>query len=98
MTFEKWLPLQVARDAAIGWAARNAVDRRLGLLFPGNPESKCRLRPIVIMIANRTSERGIASKPMFRSLELRAGEYAEWPRLRGLPAALKRARAGSSRI
>ena len=31
MTFEKWLLLQATRDTAIGWAARNAVDRRLGL-------------------------------------------------------------------
>lgn len=96
MTFEKWLLLQVGRDAAIGWAVRTGVDRSLGLPWV-EADVSIQGRPgIVIMIANRTSERGIASKPMFHSLELvRAGEYAEWPRLRDLPAALKRARAGA---
>ncbi len=101
MTFEKWLLLQVGRDAAIGWAVRTAGDRTavgrsLGLPWV-EADVSIQGRPgLVIMMANGTSEGGIASKPRFQSLELvRAGEYAEWPRLRELPAALKRARTAT---
>jgi hypothetical protein len=94
MTFEKWLLLQVGREAAIGWVVRTGVDRSLGLPWV-EADISIQGRPgIVIMIGNGRSERGIAPKPMFQSLKLvRAGEYEEWPRLRDLPAALKRASA-----
>jgi hypothetical protein len=90
MTFEKWLLVEVGREAAIGWAVRTAGDRSLGLPLVEADVSVQGRPAIVIMIANRTS------KPIFQSLELvRAGEYADWPRLRDLPLALKRAKAGA---
>jgi hypothetical protein len=96
MTFEKWLLLQAGRDAAIDWVVRSAVEQGLGLPYV-EADVSIQGRPgIVLMIANGTSDGGIASKPIFHSLQLvRADEYAEWPRLRDLPAALKRARASA---
>ena len=96
VTFEEWLLAQVGQDAAIGWVVRTGVDPGLGfplveadVSFQGRPG-------VVIMIANATSKGEIAAKPRFQSLGLvRTGEYAEWPRLCDLPAALIRVRAAA---
>jgi len=86
MTFEKWVVSQVGKDAAIDWAVRNADGQRAPLIeadvsFQGRPG-------IVIMIAGTL-------EPTFRSLELvRAGDAAEWSRLRELPEAVRRAKDG----
>jgi hypothetical protein len=87
MTFEKWVVSQVGKDAAINWAVRNADGQRVpwveaDVLLQGRPG-------IVIMIAG-------TPEPTFRSLELvRAGDAAEWSRLRELPEAVRRAKDGS---
>lgn len=88
MTFERWLRSQVGTDTTINWVVRTAdvsVQRypwiEADISIQGRPG-------IVIMIA-------AATKPRFQSLKLmRAGDYAEWPRLRDLPEALRRARDG----
>ena len=89
VSVERWLRYQVGSDAAINWAVRTAdvsIQRypwiEADVSIQGRPE-------IVIMIA-------AAKRPTFHSLELiAAGGTAEWPRLRDLPEALKRARDGS---
>jgi len=88
MTFERWLRSQVGTDTTINWVVRTAdvsVQRypwiETDISIHGRPG-------IVIMIA-------AATKPTFQSLQLMwAGDYAEWPRLRDLPEALRRARDG----
>ena len=92
MAFEKWLHSQAGSDAAIHWLVRTADVPDQG--FPWVEVDVAILgRPgIVIMVA-------VATKPTFHSLELmRVGEYAEWPRLRDLPQALKRARVDRDRL
>lgn len=90
---EKWLRLQVGRDATIGWAVRTGDGHGLPWIEADVSDQG---RPgIVIMISCGASE-GAIMRPKFHSLELvRADEYAEWPRLRDLPAALQKARGGA---
>ena len=92
MAFEKWLLLQVGKDAAIGWAVRTADGPGNGprlieadISIQGGPG-------IVITIVDGTSDG--RTKPTFHSLQLMraGGESSEWPRLRDLTAAMKRAR------
>lgn len=93
VTFEKWLRLQVGRDATIGWAVRTGDGHGLPWVEADVSEQG---RPgIVIMISCGASE-GAIMRPKFLSLALvRADQYAEWPRLRDLPAALQKARGGA---
>ncbi|SPE40180.1 exported hypothetical protein [Candidatus Sulfotelmatobacter sp. SbA7] len=94
VTFEKWLRLQVGRDATIGWAVRTGDGH--GLPWVEADVSDQGRPGIVIMISCGASEGAIATRPKFHSLELvRANEYAEWPRLRDLPVALRKARDGA---
>ena len=87
MTFEKWVVSQVGKDAEINWAVRNADGQGVSLIeadvsFQGRPG-------IVIMIAGTPD-------PRFHSLALvRANDDAEWPRLRELPEAVRRAKDGA---
>lgn len=94
LTFGRWLRLQVGRDAGIAWAVRTADGHGLPWV---EADISAQGRPgIVIMIACGTSDGRTASKPTFHSLQLvRADDYADWPRLRDLPAALQRARDGA---
>jgi hypothetical protein len=94
MTFEKWLLLQVGRDAAIVWATRTGNEPGQGFPWVEADVSIQGHPGIVIMIANGTSGGLIMTKPKFHSLELlRAGdESVEWRHLHDLPAALERAR------
>lgn len=93
VTFEKWLRLQVGRDAGLGWAVGTVNVPGHDLKWVEAAVTDRGLPGIVIRIACGPSEGGAATKPKFHSLQLvRADEYAEWPRLRDLPVALRRAR------
>ena len=84
MAFEKWVVSQVGSDATINWLVRTAESQgapwiETDVTIQGRPG-------IVIMTAG-------SRKPKFLSLQLlRAGDFAEWPRLRELPDAVKRAK------
>lgn len=87
MTFEKWVVSQVGKDAAVNWVVRNADGQRVPWV---EADVSLQGRPgIVIMIAG-------TPEPTFRSLELvRAGDDAEWPHLRELAEAVRRAKDSS---
>jgi hypothetical protein len=96
VTFEKWLRLQVGRDAAIAWAVRGAGDSGHSVPRVEADISEQGRPGIVILIACGTSDAGTTTKPKFSSMQLvRADDYADWPHLRDLPAALRRARDGA---
>lgn len=89
-TLEKWLFVQVGADADVGWVVRTGEQSGQDLPWVEADISIRRVPSIVVVIATGTSE---SAELKFHSLQLvRKDEYAAWPRLRDLPAAMKRAR------
>jgi hypothetical protein len=91
VALEKWLASQAGADAAIAWVLRTADGQGHGISLVEADVSLHGRPLLVIMIAAGAAQAG--TRPTFRSLQLiRAGDYAEWHRLRDFRAALKRAR------
>ena len=92
-TFEEWLVKQVGKDSTIAWVVRTGEGHGLpwveaDISVEGRPA-------IVIMIAGGRPDSGADAKSRFLSLQLvRKNEFAEWPHLHDLSAAMKRARNG----
>jgi hypothetical protein len=90
--FEEWLLGQVGTDARVAWVLKTGEE---GYGFPWvETDISVEGRPgIVILIACGKTDGEHGSAPMFKSLQLvRKGEFAEWPHLHDLRAAMKRAR------
>lgn len=93
VAFEEWLLRQVGSDASVGWAVRAGEGHGLpwveaDISVEGRPA-------IVIMIAGGRPDSGADARSRFLSLQLvRKNEFAEWPHLHDLPAAMRRARNG----
>ncbi len=84
MAFEKWVISQVGSDATINWLARTGNNQ--GSLWV-ETDVTMQGRPGIVIMTTATP------KPKFQSLPLmRAGDFAEWPRLRELRDAVKRAK------
>lgn len=89
-SLEEWLRVQVGKDARIVWAVRTGEGHELPWV---EADISTGSRPgIVIMIACGQPDAGTHRKPKFKSLQLvRKDEFAEWPHLHDLPAAMKEA-------
>lgn len=95
MTFEDWLTKRVGKDSTIAWVVRTGEGHghpwvEADISIEGRPA-------IVIMIACGRPDTGTDTKPTFLSLQLvRKNEFAEWPHLHDLRAAMERARKGQA--
>jgi hypothetical protein len=89
---EEWLLDQVGTDARVNWVVRTGEEGS-GLPWVETDISVEGRPGIVIFIACGKPGGEHGSAPMFKSLQLvRKGEFAEWPHLHDLRAAMKRVR------
>jgi hypothetical protein len=91
VSFEEWIRQQIGNDATVNWAARSGKGHDLPWV---EADISVGDRPgIIIMIACGKRGGGTCTQPRFMSLELlRGGDSSEWPHLRDLPAAMRKAR------
>jgi hypothetical protein len=95
VAFEQWLAQQVGKHSAIAWVLRTGQGHDLPWV---EADISIERRPaLVIMIACGGTDTGADTKPRFQSLQLvRKNEFAEWPHLHDLRAAMKRAQKGQA--
>ena len=91
VSFEEWIRHQIGNYATVHWVVQSGTGHDLpwveaDISVGGQPG-------IVIMIACGKRGGGTCTQPRFMSLELlRGGDSSEWPHLRDLPAAMRKAR------
>jgi hypothetical protein len=88
---EEWIRQQIGNDATVNWAVRSGKGHDLPWV---EADISVEDRPgIVIMIACGKRAGGTCTQLRFMSLELlRDRDSDEWPRLRDLPVAMRKAR------